>query len=411
VYWLYNFVMTLAAPIWVPWMLWRTSQRKEQPNWKERMGNYAISPRKDRKRIWVHAVSVGEVIAALPILKGLKERLPEHEAVLSVTTSSGHQTALDRASEWVHQVVYFPIDTPYYQLRAMLAVRPSVVAIMETELWFNFLWAAKEVQAKTLLVNGRISDRSYPRSRRLKFFYRPMLRMLDRALMQTEVDRSRILDLGALQAEVLGNAKFDEALPSPDSVDWFAELGLARELPVVVVGSTRSEIEEKLVVDSLPDDVQVVHAPRHLERADALEALYRQRCGTANRRSRYEKGSPIILDSYGELSRVFAIADVVIIGGGFDNLGGQNLLQPLAHGKPVLHGPHMQNFAAVVEASLAAGASIECKDSDELRQRLTELVADSAKRVAMGERARELIATNTGASQRYVEAIAAAAEA
>ncbi|MBV6457169.1 MAG: 3-deoxy-D-manno-octulosonic acid transferase [Fimbriimonadaceae bacterium] len=374
------------------------------------MGNYSIKPRKDGMRIWVHAVSVGEVIAALPILKGLKERLPEHEVVLSVTTSSGHQTATDRAAEWVHQVVYFPVDTPYYQLRAMLAVRPKVVAIMETELWFNFLWAAKEIKATTLLINGRISDRSYPRSRRLKFFYRPLLAMLDRALMQTETDRLRIQELGAQEADVFGNAKFDEALPEPDSVDWIETLGLERDVPVVVIGSTRGEAEESFLLEALPEGVQIVHAPRHLERSDALEQAYLRRFGRCSRRSRGEKGSPMILDTYGELSRVYSVADLVIVGGGFDDLGGQNILQPLAHGKPVLHGVHMQNFAAVAEAAIKAGASIACSSPGELRTNLADLLTDAARRAAMGSAAERLIHDNSGAAARYVDAIVEAAQ-
>src|SRR5690242_19561687 len=133
----YNVLITLLAPIWAPWMWLRTRGRKEPPNWNERFGNYLLTPRKDRKRKWVHAVSVGEVVACMPILKELRADLPDHEIVLSVTTSSGHQTAREKASELYDHLVYFPIDIARFQLAAMQHVQPSVVAIMETELWMN----------------------------------------------------------------------------------------------------------------------------------------------------------------------------------------------------------------------------------------------------------------------------------
>src|SRR5688572_4301414 len=240
---LYNFILTIFSPFWVPWMIWRANKRKEKPNWSERQGDFDIKPDKDAKRVWFHALSVGEVIAALPILKLIREKLKDHEIVLSVTTSSGHQTAREQAAEYFDHLVYFPIDVPRFQAAAMSRVRPSVVAIMETELWYNFLWAAKAFGAKTLLINGRISDRSFPRAKFFKFFFKSMLKNLDRCLMQSERDRSRIADLGCKQAEVFGNSKFDQAIEGLDAdpSEWRHKLGLEEGKPVLVVGSTRSE--------------------------------------------------------------------------------------------------------------------------------------------------------------------------
>jgi 3-deoxy-D-manno-octulosonic-acid transferase len=411
---LYNFLLTFLAPIWAPWMLWRSSRRKEKPNWKERQGDFEIRPDPEKRRIWFHAVSVGEVVAALPILRLLRQKLPEHEIVLSVTTSSGHQTARERAEGLFDHLVYFPIDVPRFQLAAMSRVRPEAVAVMETELWFNFLWAAKAFRARTLLVNGRISDRSFPRARLFRFFFRSMLRNVDRCLMQTETDAERILALGAERADVMGNCKFDEATEGleADPRQWRAELGLEEGIPVVVVGSTRSESEERLVLDAVealgPESVQVVHAPRHLERAEPLAAEAVRRFGSVARRSRSESGRYLILDSYGELNRVYAAADVVVVGGGFDDLGGQNLIQPLAHGKPVLHGPHMQNFRDAAEMARQAGASRVCATASELAVALRELLWDEAKRAGMGQAAQDLVQCNLGASERYAEAIAEA---
>ena len=412
---LYNVLLTLLSPFWVPWMLFRANKRQEKPNWNERQGDFAIQPDKTKSRIWVHAVSVGEVVAVLPILRQLREKSPDHEIILSVTTSSGHQTARERAEGLFDHLVYFPIDVPRFQLAAMSRVRPKAIAVMETELWFNFLWAAKVFNAKVLLVNGRISDRSYPRARFFRFFFRSMLRNVDRCLMQTEADAARIRDLGAAQAEVFGNCKFDQAVEGLDAdpAEWRAKLGLREDLPVLVVGSTRSESEEKLVLDAVAgiglERVQVVHAPRHLERAEPLAADVARRFGVSARRSLGQTGPYLILDSYGELNQVYAVADVVIIGGGFDDLGGQNLIQPLAHGKPVLHGTHMQNFRDATEMALREGASRACATAEELQRAFDELLTDPDERARMGAAAKSLVARNLGASERYAEAISQAA--
>jgi 3-deoxy-D-manno-octulosonic-acid transferase len=413
---LYNLLLTITAPLWVPWMLWRASRRHERPDWKQRCGDFPIEPRGDRNRIWLHAVSVGEVVAALPVLRALRRLAPGHEIVLSVTTSSGWQTARDRAQGLFDHLVYFPIDVARFQLAAMVRVSPSVVAIMETELWFNFLWAAKAIGAHTMLINGRISDRSYPRARWFRFFYRRLLAYLDEALMQTNRDAERIRDLGARQVEVLGSTKFDEAADQAraSQTDVRAWLGIPPDAPVVVIGSTRSEAEETLVLDALAHPslahVYVVHAPRHLERAAPLADAYRRRFGAVALRSKAEPGQRLILDTYGELGQAYAAADVVVVGGGFDNLGGQNLIQPLAHGKPVLHGPHMQNFAEVARMAQEVGASQVCRDADELARALAALLSDPIERERRSRVAQALVAEHLGAAERYAKAIARAAQ-
>lgn len=412
---LYNLFLLIASPIWVPWMLWRTGKRQEKPNWRERFGHYPFGPKPDGKRVWLHAVSVGEVVAALPVLKELRTRATDLEIVLSVTTSSGHQTARERAEGLFDHLVYFPIDLPKFQVRAMQRVKPAVVAVMETELWFNFLWTAKAFRARTLLVNGRISDRSFPRSMRFRAYYRTLLRYVDRCLMQSERDAERIRALGAESAEIVGNVKFDQALEGleTDAAGWRAKLGLPEGVPVVVVGSTRGEEEEQLVTRALSpikEKVSVVWAPRHLERADAVETTMTANLGSAARRSRGEIGQYVVLDTYGELDRVYSVADIVIVGGGFENLGGQNLIQPLAHGKPVLHGPHMQNFRDVADAARAAGATRICTNAEELERAISELLADPGLCAKMGTAARELIHSGSGAAIRYVEAILSEAD-
>jgi 3-deoxy-D-manno-octulosonic-acid transferase len=412
---LYNFLLTILAPLWVPWMLVRAKSRKEAPNWAERQGNYNLSRRPDNKRIWLHAVSVGEVVAAMPILRELRNTVPDYEIVLSVTTSSGHRTAREQTAGLYDHLVYFPIDIARFQLSAMQRVQPAVVAIMETELWMNFLWAAKVFEARTLLINGRISDRSFPRSKSLKFFYKALLKNMDRCLMQTEKDAERIKILGAKSAEVFGNCKFDQAVEGLDAdpVAWRTDLGLDPTKPVVVIGSTRGDDEEDLVLEAIKavglDKCSVIHAPRHLERVPEISQKVRAELGDCGLRSRGEHSRYMLLDTYGELAKVYSVADVVVIGGGFSNQGGQNLLQPLAHGKPVLHGPHMQNFREVAEAARDAGASLECATPTELADAITRLLGDPSERARMGAAASTLVNSNLGASRRYAEAIAQAA--
>jgi len=409
---LYNLLLTLFAPIWLPWMIWRARQRKEEVNWKERQGTYKLPPRGDSRRIWFHAVSVGEVVASLPILRELREVLPSHEIVLSVTTSSGHQTAREQAEGLFDHLIYFPIDVARFQLAAMQQVRPEVVAIMETELWMNFLWAAKTFDARTMLINGRISDRSFPRSQKIAFFYRALLANVDRCLMQSTTDVERIQALGAKNAEVMGNTKFDQGMDglSADPVHWRKQLSVDPSRPVVLVGSLRLEEFEFLaasLTDELVANAQWIIAPRHIEKvADLEKALGGRSLALRSKGGTLESGAILILDSYGELAQLYSIADLAIVGGGFANLGGQNVIQPLAVGLPVIHGPHMQNFRDVASLATHAGASKIASTPAELGAAVQDLLTDVSGRKKMGAAAGKLVKQNLGASRRYAQAIA-----
>jgi len=412
---LYNFLLTILAPLWVPWMLFNSKKRKEAPNWKERTGEPAVPERGAKRRIWFHTVSVGEFVAATPILKELRKQLPNHEIVVSVTTSSGHKTARENGNGLYDYLIYFPIDVLRFQMAAIQRVRPDVVVVMETELWMNFLYAARTFRAKTILVNGRISDRAYPKSLKIKAYYRALFKNLNLCLMQSKTDVERIRSLGAKKAKMIGNCKFDQAIEGLDAnrYEWEDKLGIDRDKPTVVVGSTRGAEEEKFVLDALEsigfERFNVVHAPRHLERVDALAEQVKKRAGKVALISKGEKGSYLILDTYGELSHVYSVADVVIVGGGFAKLGGQNIIQPLALGKPVLHGVNMQNFKDVAAIAEAAGASISCTNEIELGNAVRRLLQDLDLRERMGDSAREVVLSNSGASAKYAKFIAAEA--
>lgn len=413
---LYNFLLVFGSPLWVPWMLVRTFRRAKRPNWDERCGRYAsVQIPKDTHALWVHAVSVGEVIAALPILRELRQVCPEHHVVLSVTTSSGHHTAEEQAMGLYDSLVYMPIDLLRFQMSALMRVRPDVVAIMETELWMNFVYSAKSLGANTLLINGRISDRSFPLSMKLRFFYRSLLTHVDRCLMQSQTDADRITALGATSAEVLGNVKFDQAVEGLDASPerWREALGLDPTLPTVLIGSSRGEAEEKLMASalkSLRKEINLVWAPRHLERAPAVVEALAEIGRPPARRSKEERGKTVVLDTYGELAQVYSAADIVVIGGSFADLGGQNIIQPLAHGKPVIHGPFMQNFREVTQAAATAGATHECSTSEGLAKVLEALLGDPALARKMGAAGAALVQSHLGASKLYAQAIAEAAK-
>lgn len=415
-FWIYNLVLTLLSPLWVPWWLIRSARRRPRPNWRQRIGDMPLLPHPANGRLWVHAVSVGEVLAVLPILREIGRRAPELPIVLSATTPGGLATAREHAAELCEAIVEFPLDVARFQLAAMTRIRPTAVALMETELWMNFLWAAKAVEAKTLLVNARISDRSFRRGRWIRPFYRAVLGMVDRALAQSSLDAERLRAWGHPAPEVVGNCKFDQAREGVGRTrgEWRSELGFGREEFVVVIGSTRGELEEEFVLSALEaldrEGLRVVHAPRHLERAEPLAAAVERRLGVRPaRRSRGETGPYLILDTFGELGSIYAAADVAIVGGGFSRHGGQNIYQPIAHGVPVLHGPHMANFRDISRLALEAGCSRICGSPEELRTALEELRADPVLRERMSEAARRLIEQHRGASARYAEELIRAA--
>jgi 3-deoxy-D-manno-octulosonic-acid transferase len=416
---LYNLLLTITAPFWVFWMLWRAHQRGEKPNWKERQGDYRDSiPKKgERPRLWVHTVSVGEFVASKPLLKALRKKLPQHEIVLSLTTSSGHQTARESEPGLYDYLVYLPIDIPRFAFSAMQRVQPDALIVLETELWMNLFWAAKAFKAKTFIVNARLSDRSFPKAQKLRAFYISLLRMVDHVLAQSETDAERFRALGAGKVSVAGNIKFDQAAQVPhDPERWQRELGLSSDRPVVVVGSLRFGEFDSFVAEvaALLHQGSFVIAPRHLERTpDLAEAL---RIGAPTMPVAYRSkgetmppGGVLILDSYGELAEVYAAADIAIVGGGFADLGGQNILQPLAHGVPTLHGFNMKNFRDVVDLAVKAGATKYSgliafpephMGAQMLRFVLAELLESVPERQRMSAAARSLISQHIGASDR-----------
>lgn len=410
---LYNLLLVLTLPVWATWMAVRARRRKEPVDWAERQGSYPFVLGRSKRRVWVHAVSVGEFMACQPLLRALREIEPVPEVVVSTTTSSGHGEAEKHKGKLFDRLVYFPIDVPRFCLKALLSVKPTVIVIMETEIWPNFLWTAHQMGIPAIVANGRISDKTQSRGWLARWVYRPVLRTVDAILAQSDTDRDRFLALGARQAESVGNTKFDQALGGmrAASKDWLRELGIPEGCPVIVVGSTRSEAEEALVADALADPriegCAVVWAPRHIERAPEVARQLARIGREPTLRSQSGQGRTVVLDTYGELGQVYSIADAVVVGGGFDALGGQDILQPMAHGKPVVHGPHMSNFRDIARLAQEAGAAVSCEPKPSaLAQILGDLLADPSRRAQIGSAGRALVERHRGASERIATRVA-----
>lgn len=418
-YLLYNLFLVIASPLLLVYLIWRIAVRgKSRHGWSHRLGRLPISPH-GRKVIWVHAVSVGEVIAAIPLLQALREAFPQYHLLLTTLTPTGNATARQQVGKLVDAVGYLPIDFPITVRWALERVRPEALIIMETELWPNLLITAYRRGVRTVIANGRLSDRSLPTYRRFRWFFRGVLRYVDAICTQSEEEARRFCLIGAPpnRVHITGNTKFDQAAVGAQEVDVDAlrqDLALPPGAPVLVIGSTRAPEEERFIAGAYRQlreefpSLCIVWAPRHVERAEAVAEVLRQEGFHPWFRTH---GTPdvlqeqIVLDTFGELGKVYAVGDVAIIGGSFVPFGGQNLLQPLAHGKPVIHGPYMQNFRDVAGMARQAGVAWTASNIGELVEYASRLLRDAHLREAVARRARMLIAEQQGASQRTVELV------
>ena len=413
----YNLLLWLLAPVAVPFvalrMRWRGrpwSRVWESLGWPPQFA-FAGRP----APIWVHAVSVGEALLALSLLRALRERFPDRPLVVSTSTPTGQAVAEEKLSKWVDRVFYAPFDFPWAVRATMRAVRPALVIVLETEVWPNLYREAKLHGAGLLLVNGRISDKSAPRYLALRRLFEPVLANCDSILAQSEQDAERFAAAGAAAdaVSVGGNLKYDfepgaAELPAPVA----ALLDSLQPQPVLVAGSTR-EGEEAAAAEAFLQIAEshpralLVAAPRHPPRFDeAFEAL-----GTAGlpvlRRSQLA-GDPslpaiLLLDSLGELSSLYARATAVFMGGSLNGWGGHNVLEPALYGKPVVVGPHMQNFREIVERLLAADAIVQIEGSQTLAPAWQALLDDPGHAREIGSRGKAVAEAERGATDRAVE--------
>jgi 3-deoxy-D-manno-octulosonic-acid transferase len=409
----------LGAPYWLIQMLRRSKYRD---GLAERLGRVPARLRPANGApavVWVHAVSVGEVLAASGLIEELKALFPGGRVVVSTTTTTGQKLARERFGE--ENVFYFPLDFAFAIRPYLRALKPQLVVLAETEFWPNFLRLARESGARVAVVNARISDRSLPGYRRWRRLLSGILRNVKLFLAQGEEDKRRLIAIGAApeRVQVAGNLKFDTRAPaaSPALDPLRAALaGTGRE-QTVVCGSTVEGEEEllltafKTVLARHPQAVMVV-APRHPERFDAVAGLLAASGVPWRRRSELASGGSIsggvlLLDSIGELSSVYALGSVAFVGGSLAPRGGHNILEPAQQGSAILVGPHTENFRDIVRLFDRAGAlRVVRPDPQALADVLLQLLGDRGARSHLGELARQTWQAHSGATQRTLEALA-----
>ncbi|MCX8018235.1 MAG: lipid IV(A) 3-deoxy-D-manno-octulosonic acid transferase [Rhodocyclaceae bacterium] len=382
-----------------------------QPAYRQRIGERQGWGQPPPAAIWIHAVSVGETRAALPLVAALRERYPEHRLLFTHMTPTGRATSRELFGEAVERV-YLPYDTPWAMRRFLRHFRPSIGIVMETELWPNLVAACREERVPLLLVNARLSERSARRYAHFPRLTRTVLQGLSAIAAQSAEDAGRLSALGAPRIEVCGNLKFDIA-PPRQRIDFRPRLG-AR--PVFLCASTREGEEAQILAAWLEvgagqtaGGALLVIVPRHPQRFDEVARLIAARGLKMQRRSDEQPVSAStqvwLGDSLGELFAYYAAADVAFVGGSLGDYGCQNLIEPCALGVPVLIGPSTYNFAAAAREALAAGAAQQVKDAPALIAAALALLADQERRRAMGAAGRAFAAQQRGATARTLELI------
>ena len=405
----YAFAWIVATPFVLARLAWRSRrQRGYLLNVGERFGRYAPAPA--APRIWIHAVSVGETRAAAPLVSALHARFPGHRILVTHMTPTGRATGEELFGDRVERA-WLPYDLGFAVRRFFRHFRPAFGIVMETEIWPRLIEEAARGRVPVMLANGRLSERSARRYARVPWLTRWAFANLAGIAAQTPGDAERFVAIGARSAHVLGNVKFDLAVPEAaqsQGARFRSLFGAGR--PVWVAGSTR-EGEEALILDAYASSgagsTLLVIVPRHPQRFDEVAELAASKGFKVARRSADGPVDPdvsvLIGDSMGEMLAYYAAADVVIVGGSLLPFGGQNLIEACALGRPVIVGPHTYNFEEAAKGAVRAGAAIRVADAAQAVQAAREIAADAPRREEMGRKAREFVAAHRGAVDRLVD--------
>jgi len=435
-YFFYRVFTALSMIVLAPYYAVRGWRRDEPHSAGERLGNipHEIIARVRASganssvggAIWIHAVSVGEVLAAMPLAQALRDKFPGLAIFVSTTTETGQRLARERLKS-VDGIFYFPLDWIVPVRRALRSIHPALVIVMETEIWPNFLREARHLGIPVIFANARISEKSFGRFQRWEFligpFFRRALRDARLFLAQTPEDAARLREMGAPEdrLEVTGNLKYDAEPPVAGPFgEWLARQIRAQERwPVFVAGSVVAE-EEQAVVAAY-DIVQrkwrhalLILAPRKPDRFDAAAAIAAEGGWNVVRRSHLDLANPLdenadvlVLDSIGELAGLYVLADAAFVGGSLVPAGGHNILEPAWFAKPPVFGPSMENFRDMAAQFLSAKAGIQVSSAPMLGKVWEQLIDDKSTREKMGAAARALCERNRGAASRSLDRIAA----
>ena len=413
---LYDILLIIWFLLSIPFLLIKIIGGKA-PEVRERLGFLPlniIANCKGEDLIWIHGVSVGETVAASPLISEIRELYPHYKIIFSTVTNTGREMAKKLIA--ADGLIYFPFDFPWTVKKVLTLLKPKLVILMETELWPNFIRTANSMGTKVMLANGRISERSARRYKFLGSFFKEMLNKIDVLAMQSEQDLRYILDLGAEREKVFnfGNTKYDL---SSNDIDprikgkFTNELQIEGAYPVLVVGSTHANEEEELipVYKKLKDEYEnlvMILAPRHLERLNEIQPLYEKLGIPTVRRteliSSNRKASVIFLDTIGELFSVYSVADLVFIGGTLAKIGGHNILEPAAHGKTIFVGPYMYNFKEIFQLFLKHKACIQVGNNKELTEKMLYYLKNREESEIKGRNAFNIVQENKGATKRIV---------
>ncbi|MEK7279504.1 MAG: 3-deoxy-D-manno-octulosonic acid transferase [Nitrospirota bacterium] len=439
---IYNIITIASIPFLLPFFLYRllfdSSYRKGTGN---RLG---VLPEEIKngvddgnRRYWFHAVSVGEVMAAAPLVKIFKDRHPASIIIFSTVTDTGNRTARGQIPEIDH-LIYFPFDLFWIVRRVVMAMRPRLFIFFETEIWPNLLLHLKSEGIPSVMINGRISDRSFGRYKLVRKALKGVLGSVALFLMQTEKDREKIVALGANPYKVFntGNTKYDRALElimrEKGCGLTRADLNIPDGSVVLVAGSTHQG-EEEILIDvfqrilaGYPDAVMII-APRHLDRLGKIEALmagsglsYMKRSCFGEAQQGQVKIIPphpslvkggredfqvIILDTIGELSDLYKISTIAFVGGSLVPVGGHNILEPAAHGRPVIFGPYMDNFHEIATLIAGRGGAVQAQDRDDLYMKIDKLLSDRDSLERTGREAKRFVMENSGATEKNMKLI------
>ena len=423
-YLFYSALLFMAGLIASPYFIYQAIRYgKYTESLRQRLGVFPASfNRGTGQSIWIHAVSVGEALAAQALIPELRKRYPNLRVCVSTTTITGQQVAR-RTLRNVDEVFYFPFDFAFIINRALKSVRPILFITVDTELWPNFLRICRRKAVKTVLVNGRISSRSYSRYQLVRPFFKHVLSNVDQFCVQSEVSEARLIALGveSPRITVTGSLKFDVlSTSSPESGlgpnDVLRFFRVSKERVVLIAASTLRGEERPVFrafhrVKQTTSDALLIVAPRHPERFDEVERLARREGFKVARRSELlidvdPVADVVVLDTIGELARLYEVATIVFVGGSLVNAGGHNILEPAVFGKPIIFGSHMENFSEIAKAFVRKGAACEVKSSRELEEVLLNVMADPERQVALGTAARLLVDGNRGAKVKTLAAIA-----
>jgi 3-deoxy-D-manno-octulosonic-acid transferase len=407
---LYNLLSLIGIVFYSPWIFFKKGPEDKPAFIRERFGMSDY----EKTDLWVHAVSVGEVLACMPFLKALKKEFPTRKIVLSTTTYTGQKIARDRFPE-ADRIMYIPLDAMICTRRVVNLLKPKLFITVETELWPGLFHALKNCGSSLFILNGRLSRESFNGYMKIKFFMKRLLSHADYMYMQGENDANRIIELGADKNKVgvMGNFKFDIDYDNTDSLPWLEHIN-----GNILLAASTHEGEEDIILDAYSSvrkkdqALKLILAPRHPERFDEVAAILKKRGLVYVRRSELtndERGTTklqdiILLDTIGELSRVFSKVSIAFIGGSLVPKGGQNILEPAFWAKPIMFGPHMENFPFAVDF-LDKSAAIRVANADDIADKVIRLLNDKAKSSAMGRNAKAIIENNRGAVKKALELV------